>query len=136
MSFSEILIDLRKEYGLSQKQLADKVGVSQSTIAKLEISRNEATASTLTKLAQFFNVTSDYMLGLENEIGAPKYYVPTQKETNKKNPLDELPSDQKKLLDIYKQLSYEGKIRVIARAEDLLKDAQEKKTTQIFKKHK
>ena len=48
MSFSEILIDLRKEYGLSQKQLADKVGVSQSTIAKLEISRNEATASTLT----------------------------------------------------------------------------------------
>ena len=39
MRFSELLTDLRKEYNLSQMQLAEQIGVSQSTIAKLEIGR-------------------------------------------------------------------------------------------------
>lgn len=130
MSFSEILIDLRKEYGLSQKQLADKVGVSQSTIAKLEISRNEATASTLTKLAQFFNVTSDYMLGLENEIGAPKYYVPTQKETNKKNPLDELSPDEQKIITQYRDLKL-GYKNLAQKQIQTIWDYQQNEMTQI-----
>ena len=34
MRFSELLTDLRKEYNLSQMQLAEQIGVSQSTIAK------------------------------------------------------------------------------------------------------
>lgn len=53
MRFSELLTDLRKEYNLSQMQLAEQIGVSQSTIAKLEIGRNEATASTLAKFVKF-----------------------------------------------------------------------------------
>lgn len=67
MRFSELLTDLRKEYNLSQMQLAEQIGVSQSTIAKLEIGRNEATASTLAKLAAFFDVSTDYLLGLSDE---------------------------------------------------------------------
>ena len=110
MRFSELLTDLRKSANLSQKQLAEKIGVSQSTIAKLEIGRNEATASTLTKLAQYFDVSADYLLGLSDELGAPVSSSTT------------LPADEKELLDLYRQLNYEGKQRLIARAEVMLED--------------
>lgn len=69
MTISKTIIELRSEQGLSQKQLADAIGVSQSTIAKIEIDRNEATCSTLRKLASYFGVSSDYILGLEDDFG-------------------------------------------------------------------
>lgn len=64
------MFELRNERGLSQKQLAEATGVSQSTIAKIEIGRNEATASTVRKFAAYFQVSADYLLGLEDEFGA------------------------------------------------------------------
>ena len=70
MGLNNILYDLRIEQGLSQKQLAEAIGVSQSTIAKIEVNRNEATASTVRKLAKYFQVSADYLLGLEDEFGA------------------------------------------------------------------
>ena len=72
-NISEILFELRCEQGISQKQLADATGVSQSTIAKIEVNRNEATASTIRKLARYFNVSADYLLGMEDDFGAKIY---------------------------------------------------------------
>ena len=63
---SKRLKELRTEQGLSQMQLAEASGISQSTIAKIEINRNEATASTIRKLAKFFNVSADYLLELDS----------------------------------------------------------------------
>ena len=70
MTIGNIICELRKEKGLSQKKLAEALGVSQAAIAKIEINRNEATASTIRKLATFFDVTADYLLGLEDDFGA------------------------------------------------------------------
>ena len=69
MKLQKILVDLRKERGLSQKAVADAIGLSQSTIAKIEVDRNEATASTLRKLSDFFGVSADYLLGRTEEYG-------------------------------------------------------------------
>lgn len=69
MRLQKILIELRKERGLSQKSVADAIGISQSTIAKIEVDRNEATASTLRKLSDFFGVSADYLLGRTDEYG-------------------------------------------------------------------
>lgn len=69
MKLQKILVELRKERGLSQKAVADSIGISQSTIAKIEVDRNEATASTLRKLADFFGVSADYLLGRTEEYG-------------------------------------------------------------------
>lgn len=44
MALNRILTELRNERGLSQKELAEGIGVSQSAIAKIEPGRNEATA--------------------------------------------------------------------------------------------
>lgn len=70
MALNRILTELRNERGLSQKELSEGIGVSQSAIAKIELGRNEATASTVRKLAKFFGVSTDYLLELEYDFGA------------------------------------------------------------------
>lgn len=63
--------ELRSENELTQKQLAKKIGVSETAISFWENGVNEPKASYLNKLAQCFNVTTDYLLGLEDEFGTP-----------------------------------------------------------------
>lgn len=64
MKFGERLKELRKEYKLSQMELADYTGISQSAIAKWELNKTEPTASALITLSKFFNESVDYLLGL------------------------------------------------------------------------
>lgn len=71
MGIGDIILELRKEHGISQQQAANAIGISQSTIAKIEIGRNEATASTIRKLADFFGVSSDFLLGRTDDLGTP-----------------------------------------------------------------
>lgn len=68
MNFANLIVELRKERGISQKALADNIGISQSAIAKLELGKNEATASTLIKLSRFFNISIDSLVGLEPDV--------------------------------------------------------------------
>lgn len=70
MGIGSIICELRKERNLSQQKLAAAIGVNQATIAKIEVNRNEATAATIRKLATFFDVSADYLLGLEDDFGA------------------------------------------------------------------
>ncbi|MBQ7340099.1 MAG: helix-turn-helix transcriptional regulator [Clostridia bacterium] len=66
MEFKERLKELRLSKNLSQMQLAKKLGLSQSAIAKWELGKTEPTASAIIVLARFFNETTDYILGLED----------------------------------------------------------------------
>ena len=70
MAIGNVIYELRKERNISQQKLADAMGISQATIAKIEVNRNEATAATIRKLATFFDVSADYLLGLEDDFGA------------------------------------------------------------------
>ena len=64
MKFQERLKELRTAKGLSQMQLAQAVGISQSAIAKWELGKTEPTASAIILLAAFFGETTDYLLGV------------------------------------------------------------------------
>lgn len=55
--------ELREKQGLSQAQLAKKIGVSSSTIAMIESGAREGSLKNLTKIADFFGVTLDYLEG-------------------------------------------------------------------------
>ena len=63
----ETLTKLRKARNLSQKQLANKLGVRQTTISSYERGINQADYKTLKKLASFFNVTIDYLLDANSD---------------------------------------------------------------------
>ena len=55
--------DLRKEKRLSQTELADVVHVSQQTITAWENDKAEPSSSAIAALADYFGVTTDYLLG-------------------------------------------------------------------------
>lgn len=54
---------LRQEAGLSQAELADRVGVSQTWISRLELGQGNPTLSTLNRLAEAFDVRIADLLG-------------------------------------------------------------------------
>ena len=66
---SERLRDLRNEKRISLAKLAEQVNVSPSVVFYWE-KGGEPTASNLKKLALFFDVSADYLIGLENEDGS------------------------------------------------------------------
>lgn len=55
--------DLRKQKHISQTELGKFVGVSQTTVTAWENGRAEPSSAFLSKLADLFNVTTDYLLG-------------------------------------------------------------------------
>lgn len=61
--FSKSLKSLREEHHLSQRQLADALGVAYSTIGMYESGQREPNYETLEIIADFFNVDMNYLLG-------------------------------------------------------------------------
>ena len=67
MFIGERLADLRKDRGLRQKELADKLGVKEKTISAYE---NDVTAPSdrvQEEIAHLFDISLDYLHGLTNE---------------------------------------------------------------------
>lgn len=58
------LTELRKRAGLSQRQLGEALDVSHYTISAYEKERSEPGDQIKVRLAQYFNVSLDYLLGL------------------------------------------------------------------------
>lgn len=65
------LRDLRKEYGYSQKQVAEKLNISQQTYSDYENGKTEPATDTLIKISKLYNVSLDYLLGVVDELGSP-----------------------------------------------------------------
>ena len=64
--FSNMLIALRKDRGMSQQQLADKTGLSRSAVGMYETGKREPDMDTLKLLANFFNVDMNTLTTGEN----------------------------------------------------------------------
>ena len=61
--FAERLLELRKERGISQKKLAVALGLSDAVICYWETDRSEPTAPNIVRVADYFDVSADYLLG-------------------------------------------------------------------------
>ena len=66
--FSERVHQLRKSGGLSQKELGEVVGLTHKFISTIESGLSSTSIEKLILLAQFFNVSTDYLLGLKDEL--------------------------------------------------------------------
>ena len=67
MEFSERLKTLRKEAGLTQVDVAEKLGISQPAYASWERGAKKPTQDNLVKIAQILNVSVDYLVGNSQE---------------------------------------------------------------------
>lgn len=66
MDFAERLKELRVSRGYSQQELARKVGLSKSSVSMYEVGAREPSLEVLEMFGDFFNVTTDYLLGKED----------------------------------------------------------------------
>ena len=78
--FPERLLQLRKFHQKTQKQVADELGININTYASYERGIRNANAQFLANVAQAFDVSSDYLLGLSD---SPK--AQTNEELEKEN---------------------------------------------------
>ena len=61
--FCERLLEQRRLYGYTQRQMAQKLNVSQPSYVRYENGTSEPTQENLVKLADLFDVSVDYLLG-------------------------------------------------------------------------
>ncbi len=66
MSFSDRIIQLKKERKLLQKNIASSVGLSLRAYQYYEKGQKEPTLSVLLRLADYFDVSLDYLVGLSD----------------------------------------------------------------------
>lgn len=59
---------LREDKDLTQKQVGQLLNMSQTGYNQYEIGKNDIPTTVLIKLADFYNTSTDYLLGLTNEI--------------------------------------------------------------------
>lgn len=64
MNYAERMRNLRQDNDLSQKRIADMLGVAQTTYSQYELEKRPMPIDYLIALCKFYNVSADYMLGL------------------------------------------------------------------------
>ena len=65
--FAERVHMLRKQRGMSQRELGEAIGLSHKSISTIESGSRTTTLEKLVILARFFQVSTDYLLGLCEE---------------------------------------------------------------------
>lgn len=115
MIFAERIKLLRQNADLTQEEMSVTLNVVQQTVQKWECGNNIPRKSTLLKIANTFNVTTDWLLGLES-----------------KKPASSLKKEETDLLEKYWELNDIGREKLFNILEDLLSIPKYKEKRHIF----
>ena len=111
MDFKYRLRNLRQESGLSGEELGKRVGLSKSGISQLESGIVGPRESTLASLANYFNVSVDYLMG-RTDIRNPDRITEDDFVVAFSGLSGELTDEQKKqMLDIANALATQNKLK-------------------------
>lgn len=75
-TFGERVSTLRNNKGLSQSELAGRLNIAKSTLAMYETDKREPSFEVVQRIADFFNVTTDYLITGETSIKSEDHSVP------------------------------------------------------------
>lgn len=103
--FSDRLRQLRKQHKLSQDALAKQLFVSQQSIAKWEKGKITPNPETLSKIADIFGVSTDFLIGRINQE------EPTPEEW------DSLTDTQKEIIELMGKLPLEQQNELVRQAQ-------------------
>lgn len=91
MNVNERITEIRKERGITQEDLADKLGINRSVLNRIEKGTRPVRDEELVRIADYFDVTTDYLFG--RKIGATAPVTP----------------DEESLLGLYRRMTKESK---------------------------
>ena len=138
--FGKRLASLRKKMGISQYELADRLGFSRGQLANYEQGKRQPDFDTLQKIADFFEVSTDYLLGRsENKKSDWDSKLPELTEKDEKDiakRMDKIKEDLKKAKDT-DGLNFYGEPMSEEAIESLLEAIEyaERQTVRINKKY-
>ena len=96
MKFAECLQELREDRNISRKDLAAFLNISVSTLGMYEQRRREPNVDMLIKLADYFNVSLDFLVGRTSNNEERKNMLDA---LSLKNRIDKLPQGYKNIID-------------------------------------
>ena len=99
VTFGEKIKELRKEKHITQKDMANALSITVSTLSHWECDYQEPSFKDVSRLADFFGCSVDYLLGREDDFG------------NVATPGAELPADEQELLANFRTLPREEKVQ-------------------------
>lgn len=109
----QIIRELRREMDCTQNKLADVLGVTQDSISLWENDKRIPDTQYIVEMAKFFDVTTDYLLGLTDEYKNVRF-------GKEKTPPRQLVPAEERLLRNYRILS-EKKKELLSQYIELLK---------------
>lgn len=112
MDLGTILAQLRKQKGLSQRQFANTLGVSNGAIGMWETNKRQPDIEMLKKIATFFSVSVDYLLDMPKPKGNSPMNSISNIMTNK----------EQDLIKTFRQLDTDNKDIAIGEIKKLLKE--------------
>ena len=65
--------ELREERGWTQAELGQRLNCTQRTVSRYETELHELNTGLIISLCQIFEVSADYLLGLEDDAGSKKF---------------------------------------------------------------
>lgn len=95
IDISQKIKDLRLEKNLKQKDVAIAINIATNTLSQFENNKGRPSLEVLALLADFFNVSIDYLVGREDDFG--NITVPGQST-------DQLTKDERELLSCFNEL--------------------------------
>lgn len=134
MEFKDRLKLLRKEKRLTQVKLAEMLNYGYTAIANYESGRNQPSIPDLKKIASIFNVSMDYLLGV-NDIRHPYVIDDNTAQFNEfRRFYAQLNNESKNELLLYMQwlIERENKIRNVVYYEDPVPKVETKRVAQDF----
>lgn len=98
------LKELRDEKKLSQEEVAKAIGTSQTNIGRWEKGLNEPSSGFVIKLANYFEVSIDYLLGREDDFGNITVTSSPSSDLSASSPNVSLTPEEKELLTLFRSL--------------------------------
>ena len=97
------LKELREEKNLTQQEVANAINTSQTNIGRWEKNQNEPGANHIILLANFFECSTDYLLGRSDDFGI----------INIQNEKIQLNKNEKEILDIFNSIPTESQAQLL-----------------------
>ncbi|MCL2488501.1 MAG: helix-turn-helix domain-containing protein [Oscillospiraceae bacterium] len=73
MTYQERIRGLREDKDMTQKQVADLLGVAQTTYSQYELGKRPMPIDYLIACCKYYDVSADYILGFTNKNNPPEY---------------------------------------------------------------
>lgn len=104
--------ELREKNDINQQDLARYLKVAKSTLSQYETGSRIPNDDIKKAIAEKFNVSVDYLLGLTDIPDTVDNYIAKQKKSGTQPATDEYSTDERELVKLYRDLPYEGQVTV------------------------